>query len=37
MDALLIIIAFASGFLARQVDLPPLVGYPVAGHPKASE
>ena len=31
MDALLIIIAFALGFLARQVGLPPLVGYLVAG------
>jgi len=31
MDALWIIIAFALGFLARQVGLPPLVGYLVAG------
>ena len=31
MDALLIIIAFAFGFLARQVGMPPLVGYLVAG------
>ena len=31
MDAILIIIAFALGFSARQVGLPPLVGYLVAG------
>jgi predicted Kef-type K+ transport protein len=31
MDALWIIVAFALGFLARQVGLPPLVGYLVAG------
>jgi len=31
MDALWIIIAFALGFLARQIGLPPLVGYIVAG------
>ena len=31
MEALSIIIAFVLGFLARQVGLPPLVGYLVAG------
>ncbi len=31
MDSLAIIIAFALGFAARQVGLPPLVGYLVAG------
>ncbi len=31
MDTLAIIIAFALGFAARQVGLPPLVGYLVAG------
>jgi predicted Kef-type K+ transport protein len=31
MDAILIITAFALGFSARQVGLPPLVGYLVAG------
>ena len=31
MDSIAIIIAFALGFAARQVGLPPLVGYLVAG------
>jgi len=31
MDTIAIIIAFALGFAARQVGLPPLVGYLVAG------
>jgi predicted Kef-type K+ transport protein len=31
MDTIAIIIAFALSFAARQVDLPPLVGYLVAG------
>ncbi|UCE50988.1 MAG: cation:proton antiporter [Desulfobacterales bacterium] len=31
MDSILIIIAFALGFSARQIGLPPLVGYLVAG------
>ena len=31
MDSIAIIIAFALGFSARQVGLPPLVGYLVAG------
>ena len=31
MDSIAIIIAFALGFAARQVRLPPLVGYLVAG------
>lgn len=31
MDSIAIIIAFALGFAARQIGLPPLVGYPVAG------
>ena len=31
MDSIAIIIAFALGFGARQIGLPPLVGYLVAG------
>ncbi|MDX1707906.1 MAG: cation:proton antiporter, partial [Desulfobacterales bacterium] len=31
MDSIAIIVAFALGFAARQVGLPPLVGYLVAG------
>ena len=31
MDTIAIIIAFALGFAARQVGLPPLVGHLVAG------
>ncbi len=31
MDSILIIMAFALGFAARQIGLPPLVGFLVAG------
>lgn len=31
MDSLIILAAFACGFLARQIGQPPLVGYLVAG------
>ncbi|MGD8493857.1 MAG: hypothetical protein PVH44_09630, partial [Desulfobacterales bacterium] len=37
MDSIALILAFVLGFAARQIGLPPLVGYLVAGHPKASE
>ena len=30
MDSIAIIVAFALGFAARQIGLPPLVGYLVA-------
>ena len=31
MDPLWIVIAFILGLVARQVGLPPLVGFPAAG------
>lgn len=31
MDSLIILVAFACGFIARQVGQPPLVGYLIAG------